>query len=83
MAADTLAPCVARSSAAMILTISNVDILIVLLSEFQQLGAYQYRVMMWNENIFLCDFSKKIQHDKGYGHAYFSLLQWIGVCNED
>ena len=36
MAADALAPCVARSSAAMILTVCNVDILVFLGGEFQQ-----------------------------------------------
>ena len=36
MAADALAPCVARSSAAMILIVCNVDILVFLGGEFQQ-----------------------------------------------
>ena len=36
MAADGLGPCLARTSAAMILTVWNVDILVLLGSQFQQ-----------------------------------------------
>ena len=52
MAADALAPWVARSSAALILTLCNVGSLVFLGSKFQQPLMLQCQGTMWNANIF-------------------------------
>ena len=56
MAADNLAPCVASSSAAMILTVYNVEFLP--LSELQQPAMFQSQGMKWNTNAFLFSHQK-------------------------
>ena len=63
MAADALAPCVARSSAAVILTACAIWIGVFLSGEFQKPAVLQYSGLMWNTNVIL-GFVWKIQHDK-------------------
>ena len=45
------------------LTVSNVDRLIFLWSQFQRSAMFHCQWMMWNAHTFLC-FLRKIQHDK-------------------
>ena len=63
MVPDALAPCVARSSAAMMLTLRNEWILIFHKEGFQLPAPSQYREMMYNTNNIFC-VAKKNQHDK-------------------
>ena len=63
--ADALAPCIARSSAPMILNVCNMDILVIIGSEFEQSVTFQCWAVMWNANVLFYIFSEKNQQDKG------------------
>ena len=86
MAADDLAPCVTRSSPAIIwLSVRYVDILVFFGSEFYQPVMIWYRGMMWKGNIFFV-FSEKFSLASGSVcyldiqpctvHRMFTLEQW-------
>ena len=59
MAADALAPCVTRPSAAIILSTINLDIIVFVSSAFQQPASFGSWRMLWHANIFFM-FSLKI-----------------------
>ena len=52
MAADSLPPYLARSAGAMLLTMINVDIFVVVGSRFQQPVIFQCRAIIWKANIY-------------------------------
>ena len=64
MAADALAPCVARASAAMILIMWDTQVLVIYDESFQGPVPLQYREMIENSNLFTY-FLKTIQLNKG------------------
>ena len=65
MAADALAPCVARTSAAMILTMCKLDILDFLGNAFQQPVMFPLWEMMQNAYSYFMLSQKKKSFDKG------------------
>ena len=64
MAADALAPCVARASASMVLTMQDKQLLVFHKERFQRPVLSQDREMIENTNVFSC-FLKWIQYEKG------------------
>ena len=63
MATDALAPCVAKSSAAMVLTTRNLCVLVFHVEAFQRHTPSQYEEMIENEK-YIFIFFKLIRHNK-------------------
>ena len=75
MATNALAPCITRSSAAIVSTEYNVDIKIFYEIKFQQPAPLLNREMMWNSNIPLC-YLKMTQPGKGKWDLHFELINY-------